>query len=136
MAKKSGKNKGYTYRINKSGTVTCRKYFLMPNGKREQLPATGKTEEEARKKLDEKYAEIYKQGKRIKSNGFTVKSWCEYWLFDIKKNELKGHTFDGYYKAFENDIFLGFGAFTPDEEMADTLYLDSLRIKMRIRKKE
>ena len=57
----------------------------MPNGKSEQLPATGKTEE-ARKKLDEKYAEIYKQGKRIKSNGFTVKSWCEYWLFDIKKN--------------------------------------------------
>lgn len=109
MAKKSGKNKGYSYRINKNKgektTVTCRKYFLMPNGKREQLSATGKTEEEARKKLDEKYAEIYKQGKRIKSNGFTVKSWCEYWLFDIKKTELKGHTFDGYYKAFENDIF-------------------------------
>ena len=109
MAKKSGKNKGYSYRINKNKggktTVTCRKYFPMPNGKREQLSATGKTEEEARKKLDEKYAEIYKQGKRIKSNGFTIKSWCEYWLFDIKKTELKGHTFDGYYKAFENDIF-------------------------------
>ena len=44
MAKKKGKNKGYSYRYNKSGTVTCREYFDMPNGTSKQLSATGKTE--------------------------------------------------------------------------------------------
>lgn len=108
MAVKKGKNKGYTYRYNKSGTVTCRKYFTMPNGNREQLPATGKTEEEARKKLDEKYAEICKQGKQIKSKGYTVKSWCTYWLKDVKTN-LKGNTRRSYYFSFENHIFPAIG---------------------------
>lgn len=101
---KKGKNKGYTYRYNKSGTVTCRKYFTMPDGNKEQLPATGKTEEEARKKLDEKYAEICKQGRKIKDKGFTIKKWCIYWLFEIKIN-LKGNTRDSYYSSFINDIF-------------------------------
>ena len=81
MAGKKGKNKGYTYRYNKNGTVTCRAYFDMPDGSRKQLPATGQTEEESRKKLLEKYGEICKQGKQIKSKGHTVQSWCEYWLF-------------------------------------------------------
>ena len=105
MAIKKGKNKGYSYRYNKNGTVTCRAYFDMPDKNRKQLSATGKTEDEARKKLLAKYSDISKQGKQIKSKGYTVKSWCEYWLFDIKKAELKGHTFDSYYKAFKNDIF-------------------------------
>ena len=43
---------------------------------------------------------------------------------------------NGIFGAFENDIFLGFGAFTPDEEMADTLYLDSLHIKDEYKGKE
>ena len=66
MAHKKGKNKGYTYRYNKSGTVTCRAYFDMPNGTRKQLSSTGKTEEESRKTLQNKYADICKQGKQIK----------------------------------------------------------------------
>lgn len=93
MARKSGKNKGYTYRYNKSGTVTCRKYFTMPDGHREQLPATGQAEEEARKKLDDKYAKICRQGKKIKSGSYTVKTWLKYWLTDVKTN-LKGNTRD------------------------------------------
>lgn len=104
MARKSGKNKGYTYRYNKCGTVTCRKYFTMPNGKREQLPATGKTKEEARKKLDEKYANICRNGKQIKSQGYTVKTWCEYWRLNVKTN-LKGNTKDSYYFSFKNHIY-------------------------------
>ena len=68
MANKKGKNKGYTYRYNPSGTVTCRAYFDMPDGTRKQLPATGRTEEEARKKLNANYAKICKQGKEILLN--------------------------------------------------------------------
>lgn len=105
MAGKKGKNKGYTYRYNKNGTVTCRAYFDMPDGSRKQLPATGQTEEESRKKLLEKYGEICKQGKQIKSKGHTVQSWCEYWLFEIKKPTLKGKTFDGYYKKIKNNVY-------------------------------
>lgn len=104
MARKSGKNKGYSYRYNKCGTVTCRKYFNIPNGNREQLSATGKTEDESRKKLDEKYAEICRQGKKIKSQGYTVKTWLEYWLKNVKTN-LKGNTKDSYYFSFKNHIF-------------------------------
>lgn len=105
MARKKGKNKGYSYRYNKNGTVTCRAYFDMPDGNRKQLPATGETEDEARKKLLEKYGEICKQGKQIKSKGHTVQSWCEYWLFEIKKPTLKGKTFDGYYKKIKNNVY-------------------------------
>ncbi len=36
---------------------------------------------------------------------------------------------NGIFGAFENGIFLGFGAFTQDEEMNEILYLDSLHIK-------
>lgn len=107
---KKGKNKGYTYRYNKSGTVTCRKYFDMPNGTREQLPATGNTEAEARKKLDEKYSKICKQGKKIKSQGYTIKSWCHYWLFTIKKPTLKGYTFDNYRKKIEKNVYPRLGS--------------------------
>lgn len=104
MANKKGKNKGYSYRYNPSGTVTCRKWVIMPDGSKKQLPATGRTETEARNKLDKKYAEICKQRKEIKDKGFTVKTWCTYWLFEIKI-DLKGNTRDGYYSAFNNDIF-------------------------------
>lgn len=82
---KEGKNKGYTYRYNKSGTVTCRAYFDMPNGTREQLPATGKTEKEAREKLKAKYAEICKEGKQIKVKNYTLEEWFNYWLYTIMK---------------------------------------------------
>lgn len=105
MANKKGKNKGYSYRYNKSGTVTCRKWVVMPNGTKKQLPATGKTETDARNKLDKKYAKICKQGKEIKDKGYTVQKWCNYWLVKIKKPILKGNTYDGYYSAFKNDIF-------------------------------
>ena len=87
MARKSGKNKGYTYRINKNGTVTCRAYFDMPSGIRKQISATGRTKEESRKELNYKYAEIWKQGKQINSKGYTVETWINYWLLniDVKK---------------------------------------------------
>ena len=104
MARKKGKNKGYSYRYNKSGTVTCREYFDMPNGTSKQLSATGKTEEESRRKVKAKYAEICKQGKQIKSKGYTVKSWCKYWLENVKTN-LKGNTKDSYYFSFKNHIY-------------------------------
>ncbi len=104
MAHKKGKNKGYTYRYNKSGTVTCRAYFDMPNGTRKQLSSTGKTEEESRKTLQNKYADICKQGKQIKSKSYTVKSWCVHWLKDVKTN-LKGNTKDSYYSYFQNHIY-------------------------------
>lgn len=35
----------------------------------------------------------------------------------------------GIFGAFENDVFLGFGAFTPDEEIGNTLCLESLHVK-------
>lgn len=108
MATKKGKNKGYTYRYNKSGTVSCRAYFDMPNNTRQQLSATGKTEEESRKNLLAKYSDICKQGKQIKSKGYTVKTWCEYWLKNVKTN-LKGNTKDSYYFAFKNHIFPALG---------------------------
>lgn len=104
MANKKGKNKGYTYRYNESGTVTCRKWVLMPDNTKKQLPATGKTETDARNKLEKKYAEICRQGKEIKSKSYTVKSWCTHWLFDLMPH-LKGGTFDGYYSAFKNHIY-------------------------------
>ncbi len=103
MAKK-GKNKGYSYRYNKSGTVTCRAYFDMPYGNRDQLSATGKTEEESRKKLLDKYAKICKEGKKIKPNNYTVKSWLNYWLNEVKSDDLKGGTYDGYYSSFKNHV--------------------------------
>lgn len=103
MANKNGKNKGYTYRYNKSGTVTCRAYFDIPGGNRKQLSATGKTEQDSNNKLKVKYAEICKNGKIIVSSGFTVKSWVRYWLNEIK-TDLKGNTKDSYYSYFENHI--------------------------------
>lgn len=103
MANKKGKNKGYSYKYNKSGTVTCRKYFTMPDENRKQLSATGKSEAEARNELDEKYAMICRRGKEIKSKGYTVKSWCQYWLKNVKTN-LKGNTKDSYYDSFTNHI--------------------------------
>ena len=36
---------------------------------------------------------------------------------------------NGIFGAFEDENFLGFGAFTPDEDMENVLYLDSLHIK-------
>lgn len=104
MARKKGENKGYSYTYNESGSVTCRKYFDMPDGTRKQLRGTGNTKTEARKNLDKKYAEICKQGKQIKSEGYTVKTWCEYWLNNVKTN-LKGNTKDSYYFSFKNHIF-------------------------------
>lgn len=103
MANKKGKNKGYSYRYNKNGTVTCRAYFNMPNSTRKQLSATGKTEQDSQNKLKQKYAEIFKRGKQIKSSTYTVKSWLNYWLINVKSN-LKGNTRDSYYNSFKNYI--------------------------------
>ncbi len=104
MARKSGKNKGYSYRDTSSGKRECRAYRKFPNGEVKQMSATGKTDAEARDNLNSKYAEICKQGKQIKPKGYTVKTWCEYWLKEIKVN-LKGNTKDSYYFSFKNYIF-------------------------------
>lgn len=56
-------------------------------------------------------------------NTITVEKFNKIWKEYITKEN------NGIFGAFENDVFLGFGAFTPDEEMEDTLYLDSLHIK-------
>ena len=103
MANKKGENTGYSYRYNKSGTVSCRKYFTMPDGYRKQLFATGGTKGEARDNLDIKYTEICKNGKQICSKGYTVETWLNYWLKNIKIN-LKGNTKDSYYDSFKNHI--------------------------------
>lgn len=101
---KSGKNKGFSYRYNKSGTVTCRAYFDMPDNTRQQISATGKTEAEARRKLEQKYANICKKGKKIKIKSYTVETWLMWWLNNVKTN-LKGNTKDSYYSSFTNHIF-------------------------------
>ena len=103
MAHKKGKNKGYSYRYNESGTVTCRGYFDMPNGNRKQLSATGKTEQDSQNKLKRKYAEICKKGKQLHTSTYTVKGWLDYWLINVKSN-LKGNTKDSYYNSFKNYI--------------------------------
>lgn len=103
MAKKRGENKDYTYRKTKSGKIECRAYFDMPDGTRKQLPARGKTKKEARENLKAKYAEICKQGKQIKPQSYTVKTWYKYWLKNVKTN-LKGKTKDNYYFSFKNHI--------------------------------
>jgi len=108
VSNKNGKNKGYTYRYNKSGTVTCRAYFDIPDSTRQQLSATGKTEDDARKNLNNKYANICKQGKQIKPQGYTVKTWLDFWLNNVKTN-LKGNTRDSYYFSFKNHIIPALG---------------------------
>lgn len=104
MAKKNGKNKGYNVSKTKSGKIRFKQYVDLPDGTRKQLSATGKTETEARENFKRKYAKIWKDGKQIKSQGYTVKTWCEYWLKNVKTN-LKGNTKDSYYFAFKNHIF-------------------------------
>ena len=37
MAKKKGKNKGYTIDLTKSGKFQCRQYVDLPNGIRKQI---------------------------------------------------------------------------------------------------
>lgn len=103
MANKKGKYKGYSYRYNESGTITCRAYFNMPDGNRKQLSATGKTEQDSQNKLKQKYAEICQKGKQIKPSTYTVKTWLNYWLINVKSN-LKGNTRDSYYNSFKNYI--------------------------------
>ena len=112
MANKKGENTGYSYRYNKSGTVSCRKYFTMPDGYRKQLFATGGTKGEARDNLDIKYTEICKNGKQICSKGYTVETWLNYWLKNIKIN-LKGNTKDSYYDSFKNHIIPQSRSFSP-----------------------
>lgn len=104
MARKKGKNKGYNVSKTKSGKIRFKQYADLPDGTRKQLSATGKTEAEARENFKRKYAKIWKDGKQIKSQGYTVKTWCEYWLKNVKTN-LKGNTKDSYYFAFKNHIF-------------------------------
>lgn len=83
------------------------------------------------KEIDE-MAELYVKSWRATYKGIipdkildtiTLDRFSKIWKEYITKEN------NGIFGAFENDIFLGFGAFTPDEEMADTLYLDSLHIK-------
>ena len=74
-----------------------------------------------------KVAELY-----IKSWGTTYKAiipdkilerFSQTWKDYITKEN------SGIFGAFENDVFLGFGAFTPDEEIGNTLCLESLHVK-------
>lgn len=83
------------------------------------------------KEIDE-MAELYVKSWRATYKGIipdkildtiTLDRFSKIWKEYITKEN------NGIFGAFENDIFLGFGAFTPDEEMEDTLYLDSLHIK-------
>lgn len=104
MARKKGKNKGYSISKTKSGKICYKEYVDLPNGTRKQLSATGKTETEARENFKHKCAKIWKDGKQIKSQGYTVKTWCNYWLENVKTN-LKGNTKDSYYFSFKNHIF-------------------------------
>lgn len=99
MANKKGKNKGYSYRTNKNGTICCRKWVLMPDSTKKQISATGKTETEARNKVEKKYAEICKEGKTIKVKNYTVKSWFSYWLYTLMKPifDAKGSDTTGWY---------------------------------------
>lgn len=85
MAKKSGKNKGYSCSPTESGKFICREYFDMPDGTRKQLSATDTTEEKARRKLKNKYAKICKEGKKTKSKNYTLKAWFNYWLYTLMK---------------------------------------------------
>lgn len=85
MAKKSGKNKGYSCTPTENGKFICREYFDMPDGTRKQLSATDTTEEKARRKLKNKYAKICKDGKKIKSKNYTLEKWFNYWLYQIMK---------------------------------------------------
>ena len=130
MANKKGKNKGYSYRYNKNGTITCRAYFDISKGTRKQLSATGKSEEESRKNLQKKYSEICKQGKEIKSKGYTVKSWCEYWLQNVKSN-LKGNTKDSYYSYFENHIYPLIGKVKLKDLTIDTIQRAINKVKVK-----
>lgn len=90
------------------------------------------------KEIDE-MAELYVKSWRATYKGIipdkildtiTLDRFSKIWKEYITKEN------NGIFGAFENDIFLGFGAFTPDEKMKNTLYLDSLHIKMSIREKE
>lgn len=83
------------------------------------------------KEIDE-MAELYVKSWRATYKGIipdkildtiTLDRFSKIWKEYITKEN------NGIFGAFENDIFLGFGAFTPDEEIENTLYLDSLHIK-------
>lgn len=85
MARKSGKNKGYSCSPTESGKFICREYFDMPDGTRQQLSATDTSEDKARNKLKNKYAKICKNGKKVKSKNYTLKGWFNYWLYVLMK---------------------------------------------------
>lgn len=102
---KNGKENDGSYKYNDNGTVTIRKYLPMPNQeKNKQLSATGKTKREAKNNLMKKYNKIWKEGGKLKSNGYTVKSWLHHWLNDIM-TDLKGGTYDNYYGYFNNYVY-------------------------------
>lgn len=85
MAKKSGKNKGYSCTPTENGKFICREYFDLPDGTRKQLSATDTTEEKARRKLKNKYAKICKDGKKVKTKSYTLEKWFNEWLYTIMK---------------------------------------------------
>lgn len=83
------------------------------------------------KDIDE-MAKLYVKSWRATYNGIipakildtiTVEKFNPIWKNYITKDN------NGIFGAFEGDIFLGFGAFTPDKNMESTLYLDSLHMK-------
>lgn len=86
MARKSGKNDGYTYRDTPNGKRECRAYKLLPSGEVKQLSARGNTDSEARKNLEKRYLEKCKKEKEeVKPTSYTVESWFNYWLYTIMK---------------------------------------------------
>lgn len=83
------------------------------------------------KEIDE-MEELYVKNWRARYKGIiadkildtiTLDRYSKIWKDYITKEN------NGIFGAFENDIFLGFGVFTPDEEKENTLYLDSLYIE-------
>lgn len=105
MARKSGKNDGYSYRDTKSGKRECRAYRDVPGKGSTQLCARGKTDQEARNNLEKKYANMCKGNfKNLKSKDYTVESWFNHWLFTIMKpvfDEKKSDTV-GWYTKLSN----------------------------------
>ncbi len=101
MARKSGKNKGYTYTKTESGTIRCRAYRDMPDGTRKQVSGTGKTEEAARKKLEQNYSKKLKNNEKSKKQTklYTLESWFTKWLYEIKKPKFDSEESDttGWY---------------------------------------
>ena len=75
---------------------------ITKEGKRKRKYFYGKTKKEVKKKMDD-----YKLLNPIsggKINEFTVSEWFKYWLFNIKKRDIKPKSFERYESLYRNYI--------------------------------